>query len=177
MSHNVITVNTVEPNRLGEFIVEPSLAISWRGKGTADLGTPVGGYTSGNIPFYRSNATYFELTVGTSVTVGNSAYSNIAPQYQSGWFDEIFIPEGEYLMFYQHASYNMTGTFAWVNNTTSANISPIISTNSNHNTVNVRFRVSASSGGLYLGCRILSGNVGGGSGPSLEANHIHIVKI
>jgi hypothetical protein len=59
MSHNVITVNTVKPDRLGEFIVEPSLAISWRGKGTADLGTPVGGYTSGNIPFYRSNADLF----------------------------------------------------------------------------------------------------------------------
>jgi hypothetical protein len=176
MSHNVLSVNDAEPNRTSEITKEGSLAISWRGVGTADLGLTAGGYTSGNIPFYRTGV-YYSMTLGTGVTVTSSSQSVILPQYQSGWFDEVSLPQGEYILMHQHATYNMNGTFAWVNNSTNAKLGPIISTESNHNTINTRIRITAPSGGLLVGCRILSGNVSGASGPSLQAHHLHIIKI
>ena len=178
MSHNVLTVNDAEPNRASEITKAGTLAISWRGQGTISLGLPTGGYTSGsNVPFYRENSIYYALTLGVGVTVTSSAYSVIAPQYQNGWFDEISLPEGQYFLTHQHTSYNMSGTLAWVNNATSAKLGPVISTESNHNSINTRLRITAPSGGLLIGCRMLSGYVSGASGPSLEGSHLHIIRI
>ena len=181
MSHNIEKVNSTSGDRLSSINIDQSntLAFRWRGIQSVNLGLSGSGYSSGNnLPYYRSSASYVYIEYGTGVTVSNSSYSVIAPQYQYGWFDQINLPEGNYNLIHQYAAYPaLSGTFAWVNNSTSAKIAPVISTENNHSSLNTNVYFVAPSGGIGIATRILSGSANGASFGSLLNCNITIIKV
>ena len=178
MSHNTISINSVDPDRVSDIALDSSLAFNWRGLSSVDPGLPSGGFSNSyTVGFYRI-ATYTSITTGTGVSVSNSTYSHTAPQYQYGWFDTVELPEGEYLVNTCVGNgYATSGTYAWVDIDTLNKVSPIISTENNHNTLTSRFTLTAPSGGFKLGCKILSGAVVGPANEAFLTSHITIIKL
>jgi len=178
MSHNTISINSAEPDRVSDIALDSSLAFNWRGLSSVDPGLPAAGFGSAyTVGFYRI-AAYTSITTGTGVSVGNSAYTATLPQYQYGWFDTVNLPEGKYMVNAQFGNgYATTGTCAWVDIDTMNKVSQIMSTENSHNTLTARFPLTAPSGGFKLGCRILSGNIVGVANQAFLTSHITIIKL
>ena len=182
MSHNLERVNSDSFDRQSQITLQSStsLAFQWFGTTSYSFGleTYPNGITSGyNLPFYK-NTNYVQYYVGQSVSIVSSSYSIILPQYQSGWFDQITLPGGEYNLIYQYAQTDLNeGTICWVNNSNSNRIAPVITTESQYNNLNNNVFFSAPSSGLSIGLRVLSGAGNGASFDSILNSFITILKV
>ena len=182
MSHNVLTVNTSEPDRDGDIsaTINDGVIFSYRGEtGPVSIGYPAGGYSAGdNVPWYIANASYYELYTGTGVSFNWSSFSPLSSSLAYAFKDEISLPSGDYELQMSYAPYgNTVGTLAWVeNDATATRIGPMISTSTARQVTYCRFKFSAASA-IDIGCRILTGAGNGSSFGSILSMSCLIRKL
>lgn len=164
MSYREVKVNNSEPdtnNNIEAFGL--TLAFSWLPKITTQVnfGASSSGYSSGYNMTFAKHTSYILLNYGSGVSVSNSAYNPIAPQYQGSYFDVVNLPAGtfEVVLRYSGSSNSQTldGTLAYVNNSTSAVLSTKIKTSDKYRNNVLKQLITAPSGGLALSLRILAG--------------------
>ena len=183
MSYRQIKLNGNEPDNNNNLeTAGPSLALSWIPATTnsVNFGASSAGWSSGyNMTFAKQTA-YVVLTLSTGVTVSNSSYNPILPQYQSGYFDVIELPEGEYEVVLRYSgssnSQTLDGTLAYVNNATSAVLSTKIKTSDKYRNNVINQIITAPSGGLDLSLRILAGNANYANSDGFPVQSLVIIK-
>lgn len=178
MSHNVLTVNEQTADRDSNIEYSSGVVFDWVSYSAVNAGTVIVPVNK-NLAFYRVGS-WTHIYYGTGVSVGNTARSPIASQYQYGWFDIINVPAGSYMMTFNagfNSGYRANGACAWHFDTASTRISSIISHRTDHQNTHLKYKFTAPSGGIGISCRILTSSLYVDALQGLTAQQITIEEI
>jgi hypothetical protein len=183
MSYREIEYSNIKPDDDNNINYSSSiLTFAWLPKTTSpvNFGASSSGYSSGYNMTFAKHTAYVTIWDAAGVSVSNSSYNPIAPQYQGNYFDVINLPAGvfEIILRYSGSSNSQTldGTLAYVNNSNSALLSTKIKTSDKYRNNLLRQIITAPSGGLELGLRILAGNANYSNQDGFAAQSLVILK-
>lgn len=183
MSYREIKYNNVEPDNDNNINYSPTLlAFAWIPATTSpvNFGASSSGYSSGYNMTFAKHFNYVRLWDAAGVSVSNSSYNPIVPQYQSDYFDVINLPAGVYEIILRYSgssnSQTLDGTLAYVNNSNSTLLSTKIKTSDKYRNNLLRQEITAPTGGLALSLRILAGAANYSNQNGFAAQSLVILK-